>query len=748
MGKKLVTKTASILSETKKSKEKEAVAIAYEHIPRNPKEQEHGSLYAVIELEDSGGRAEEIAEAIIDVFYKEYYFDTEREPLESFESALGKINEELAERSGNGQINWLGKMNAVLAVLAKSNLHVTQAGKAEAYLYRGEHEMHITEDLAGDSVNPLRTFINVASGDLVENDHLSFVTPGVFYKISKSELRKFATGSSPKTAAEDLSKILSGENGSQLPNAVLFLEMVSPESFAVEPEPERTAEVWVKEEEKPIAAASEKSVEKAGKAIDVLTKTFSGISVFATEKAIPALKKGAKKVTNSFKKEKDAEKIIIESEEKVAASHGTSDEISNLEFDGDAGILEKPVETETPKGDIRIKEEKPRRISLERFNFSGLDGIKSVFKGKFRKVRLPGGKYANIYLIAAIVLLVALGGYFIAGRVTTTNQTAGVNAFNQAKEKYELALSEISSDKEKAAEDLTIAEKLAGDAKNEGYNSDEVNALLSDIIAAKDDAFGIVRNSAKVFADFGKGDLDGFFTDGTVFYGVNYSDGSVYALDPTSKTVATVIQKPNIKGKILFATLVKERKVLVAYTDEPALYEIDLTAKKATEQTVSGGLEDAVAMSSFFTNIYLLSPSENQIYKHFNTTFGYGRKTPYAPNAASGEFTNDTDLAIDSDIYTISTDGVVKKYTAGQEQNYKVTGLPEKLTDVNHIYTDTDVKGQYLFNESKIVKINENGKFVAQYVSDEANAIRMVVADDTKNTFYMLSGGKIYAVVY
>src|SRR5664279_2164835 len=118
MGKKLVSKTAKVLSETKKSKEKEAVAIAYEHIPRNPEEQTHGSLYAVLELEDKSGHAEEIAEGIIDAFHNEYYLDTDREPLASFESALAKINEELAERSGEGQINWLGKLNGVLAVLS------------------------------------------------------------------------------------------------------------------------------------------------------------------------------------------------------------------------------------------------------------------------------------------------------------------------------------------------------------------------------------------------------------------------------------------------------------------------------------------------------------------------------------------------------------------------------------------------------------------------------------------------------
>lgn len=90
MAKKLVSRTAKVLSETKKTKDKEAVAVAYEHIPRNPDELKHGSIYAVIELEDKGGHAEEIAERIIDVLHESFYENLDKEPLESFEASLAK----------------------------------------------------------------------------------------------------------------------------------------------------------------------------------------------------------------------------------------------------------------------------------------------------------------------------------------------------------------------------------------------------------------------------------------------------------------------------------------------------------------------------------------------------------------------------------------------------------------------------------------------------------------------------------
>ncbi|MDD3679224.1 MAG: hypothetical protein PHT36_03235, partial [Patescibacteria group bacterium] len=286
MGKKLVTRTAKVLSETKKTKDKEAIAVAYEHIPREPEEIAHGSIYAVIEVEDKSGKAEELAEKIIDVLHDAYYDDLGKEPLEAFENALAKINDELTDRSSEGHINWLGKLNAILAVFSNNTLHVTQAGKAEAYLYRGEHTMHITEELAGDEINPQRTFINIASGDLAEKDKVTFVTPGVFYKMSKHELKNYATNSSPKIAAENISKLLAGENGTTKPNALLIVEMVSPESLISDDESEKSNEVWVPTQNKKTENMTEGAIGLIGK----IGNLSSALLLFIKTKAIPKSK--------------------------------------------------------------------------------------------------------------------------------------------------------------------------------------------------------------------------------------------------------------------------------------------------------------------------------------------------------------------------------------------------------------------------------------------------------------------------
>ena len=92
MSKKLALRAAKLSSEAQKLKTSSNVCIAYEHQPKDPEERRHGVIFAVIDLNGNQKKLEDLIELIIDTFHGEYYQDLDREPLESFENALAKIN--------------------------------------------------------------------------------------------------------------------------------------------------------------------------------------------------------------------------------------------------------------------------------------------------------------------------------------------------------------------------------------------------------------------------------------------------------------------------------------------------------------------------------------------------------------------------------------------------------------------------------------------------------------------------------
>lgn len=754
MGKKLVSRTAKVLSETKKSKDKEAIAIAYEHIPRNPEEQRHGAIYAVIEIEDASGHAESLADSILDALHNEYYMDNDRDSLASFEAALAKVNEELAERSSEGQINWLGKLNAVLGVLSDNTLHLSQAGKAEAFLYRGEQSIHVSEGLSGDSINPLRTFINVASGDLTENDRLVFVTPGIFLKVSKNELKRYVVESSPKFAVENLSRILSGDNTHALPNAALILDMVSPEALANEPEPDVSSEAWVKPQNNHLEPVGETTVRGTAKVFDLLGKAANGATTFIGVKVVPVVKKAAKKIQSKikgFSEEKEAEKIILEDEREdfnAISENLDLPETQNPEVPAEEVKLDQ---NEAPGvNEFRIREEKkPKRLSIERFDFSFGTKLKHWFSRGTHAMRLPQSKNRRYFLIGAIALCFVIVIAIVMNANAAKLREGTETKYAQAKFKYEEALTELAAGrKQNASEDLTAASNLAVEVKNSKYQISEIDKLISDIENTKNQIEGIIKNTAQEFFDFGKGELNALYSDGKIYYVLKNETGSVYALDPTAKTMATIIENPEIDGKIKFSTYIESRKVIVVYTDAKVIYEIDLAGKKVTKQTVSGTLEDGLAMASFNSNIYILSAIDNEIFKHIKIVGGYGQKTAYFAASENPSITAAKDLAIDSNVYILQGDGTVEKYTAGKKQTFALMGMPSGATGLEKIYAGVGLADLYLYAKNRIIRIDENQNFSAQYLSDGVDNITSILASDDSSKIMALSNGKIYSISY
>ena len=138
-----------------------------------------GTLVGVFEVDEKDEDAAYIVNFLASVAKKEYFNNPRRGPIESFEAALHKVNVALAELVKHGNVSWLGKLHGVLAVLEKNNLHFSVTGEAALLLFRQEQFSEISEGLASNeaSVHPLKTFVEVSSGRLMEEDNLILSTP-------------------------------------------------------------------------------------------------------------------------------------------------------------------------------------------------------------------------------------------------------------------------------------------------------------------------------------------------------------------------------------------------------------------------------------------------------------------------------------------------------------------------------------------------------------------------------------------
>lgn len=189
---------------------------AFVQDPENVEQQNLGTLIGIFEISDTSEDSSYIVNYLISIIKKEYFARPRRGPVESFEAALRKANLALSKLAEHGNINWLGKLNALCAVVEKNKLHLSQTGTASAFLLRTKSLTNIGEELdeldeKDQEPNPLKTFDAVSSGKLEADDKLLITTEGIFEIFSFEEIKKSALRFSETEFARFLRTALGNE---------------------------------------------------------------------------------------------------------------------------------------------------------------------------------------------------------------------------------------------------------------------------------------------------------------------------------------------------------------------------------------------------------------------------------------------------------------------------------------------------------------------------------------------------------
>jgi len=751
MKNKLVFRTAKLLSDARKVRQDSGVAIAYEFQPKDQDEKNHGSLFAVIEIEGPTNSCQEIVELIVDVLHEEYYRDLDKDALESFEATLSKINEELADITDQGKIHWLGKLNAVLGVIQDKTVHLTQAGNAEAYLFRKDIMSNITKGLAGDNINPLRTFINIASGELQEDDRLGFFTPGIFFHLSKDELKKYVTKFNPNIAISHLAELLEGLNG-QRRSSALIIEVLTPDALANFTLDDAPEEVWVQE--------TKKGVEAITKGVTPIILTYARKSAniftivlgFITASLIPAISSFfstfTKNVSSLFSKQSpETQDIFIQPKDAFSESRidGELDELQeNTESDSSEG-----GEEDIPAGNQISITEKPERKSLVYSTFNNFSG--GMKKKTSNALKLPKGNHIKTVIIVVLAVLLLLVAFTsISGRIKGKRVANLKNTYEEAVAKYDEGSNKlVTNEKEKALSLFAESKNLAEKAKKTKKYEKDAEALLNKIKEKEESLLGITYYNGDAFSDLDKlkaTGLLGLQKVGDNFYAINSNTGSAYEISKDGEA-KEIIREFEFKGKPISAVGIEDTEKIVILTDEPALYELDVKKKEIFSVRVSGDLSKGNDIGAFGSNIYILNSEDGSIDKHTKVVGGYGRSSSYIQKADSSNIKSAISMAIDGNIYILSSDDRITKYTQGVQKDFELKDLPEKLLGSLKIFSIDGTKGLYVLNKEKknITVFNENNVFVKQIKSDKFNDLKGIYVGDDK-VIYALAGTKIYKI--
>lgn len=161
---------------------------------RNIDQKKLGTILGIFEIKDISDDSAYIVNFLASVSKKNYFASHQKTPNESFESTLAKLNLSLSEIAKHGNVNWIGKIDAVLCSISENHINFSVSGDAKVLLLRNNKLMEISGNLSpkDETINPLKTFTDIASGKLDSDDKLILTTDDISHIFSIEDLEKHA----------------------------------------------------------------------------------------------------------------------------------------------------------------------------------------------------------------------------------------------------------------------------------------------------------------------------------------------------------------------------------------------------------------------------------------------------------------------------------------------------------------------------------------------------------------------------
>jgi len=187
-------------------------------------------VFALFEFPSRPNGIEQAVNSIFAALREICFLDRSQDPYERFETALKEVNAILTETRDHLPNRNLGRVNAVIGFVSGKELHLTQAGDAEAYLIRKGTLTTITEGLTPDE-SAVDFFVNIASGRVENHDKILFGSERLLRYATKNELTKiFSPNKEVALGLEELDEIIVLE-GAQT-TGVLGIDIVTPAAHA------------------------------------------------------------------------------------------------------------------------------------------------------------------------------------------------------------------------------------------------------------------------------------------------------------------------------------------------------------------------------------------------------------------------------------------------------------------------------------------------------------------------------------
>jgi hypothetical protein len=690
--------------------------------PENIDNQSLGTLIGVFEVTDTSKDSSYIVNYLISVIKKEYFSKSKRAPIESLESALHKANLALSKLAEHGNIGWLGKLNVLVAVIEKNNLHLSQAGTASALLLRSKTITDVSDGLAPEKseLHPLKTFMSVSSGRLEINDKLIIATDSIFDIFSLEEIKKSSLRFSDKKFVQFLRTAL----GSELEKAAVLVVELNAQKEALKIEPKKQPEE--------LNVFSNNAFSKTKKTANDRAKEFDR----EIQKEIQYEKTG-------FVDEKTGHIYIKEG---VGTAMQEENNTNYTQKNANKSI-DKLLGIATTTKDLSIG-------LVKNIHFPNFEKIKSKtrkiqpdYQSLIETVRAQTSARAKVATSLSTILLakiVELTKLIFSAK----NRAIAISLFQSIYRKFIFLLCLILPSLAKIKNNL---HKM--NSKQKLYATLTILSIIivplfiiklqNNLASKKAVELATTNQPAPLALEQDKNivrieTLNSIYSGKDILKIINLN-GAMFAI-----TNAEIIDLEKNKSTSIPSEFTSPVQI-TTMNDLNLVFLLTASNKIASFSPISSEFKDnqitiptdatVKAIGSYLTYIYLLDSKNNQIYRYPRAEGGFGEKTSWLKDSFA--FADTVDLSINENIFIANQKNIAKLFRGKIQETSAIeeTATPIKITK---IATGEQSGAIFILDaqNARVIQLDAEKKIVAQYYNPEiASATSLAVNESTKTIF-------------
>ncbi len=373
---------------------------------------------------------------------------------------------------------------------------------------------------------------------------------------------------------------------------------------------------------------------------------------------------------------------------------------------------------------------------------------RKLYVNKTEGFNLPTEPHKKVSASVGLVLIILLGVSIFFGirqkrehekeSLYTDKITAAAHNLKEAEELHSL-------NPTRSRELLLEARESVLGLTSKGVEAEELNDLKKKIEQREREILGEYRENAEVFVDLSLLS-EGFQGDAIALSGLN-----TYVLDKEGKRIirasidskrSEVITGPHIINAVDSFTVYSDKVFIL---NNEGVFEVDSGGKK---KEIENDWLGTVLPYVYAGNFYILDKSASTIYRYPATDDGFGGKHEWLTEGTSVDLSEATSIVIDGSVWVLTAKNDVLKFSLGNPQVFHLSGVSPELSEINSFFTNESLKYIYFLdtNNKRIVVVDKDGEYKAQYVSDEIGNSRSFVVSEDKRKIILLTSDKLFSI--